>query len=820
MIHSHRSSLAATAVLVASLTVTLTLCADRSMAQEPANDPNSKDRELIARAPFDRITLIDDTSWDIETLAPRPLPPFDPKKVKAKQKKTTEPPPSAGNIGQIGEKSTFEPAKVKDDEDDGSQIIVHMLTGDIRDFKVGRENIKSLLYYEDLLILEAGKLISAAQYRKAFEYLLLVKRRQPGWRGLDEMVNRLLYEEGSQALAENDGERGLRLLHELNARQPSYPGLANKLALSFAARINGAFDVGSYSRGRQLLHEIEAFAPGHQVVTEAHARYEGRAKELVEKAKQVGESEKLDLLLAAVEVWPKLPGLDSAYRDAFAAVRTLDVAVSDLPRPVGPWSRSPAMERTSTLLYRPILTSTSEDALKGLPADQLASGVESFDLSRGLRITLKPGFRWNDGSRPVSAIDVARSLADRAVPTLPGYSARWADLLERVEVTEDDKVEIHLSRPSYRPELWLVAPVGPAHARGDGWVSTVGQGRQPVGDGPFRWTKSSSTRIGEYLRVQAGDAGSSRIRRIREVTYESPTAAFSALARGDMSLIEAIASDRVGELAKVEGIKVGRYTTPSLHRIALDGRTPFLRNRSLRRALSLAIDRKTLLEESVLKHSPEAGEAVADGPFLKGSYADVADVAPLSYDPLLAKMLVAAARKEAGGGVVRLTLEYPPSSVARAICPKLAEAWTLVGIEIVLKEVAEGELETKLRSGGRFDLAYQATRPGEPAMDAGPTICPGYDAPPSSDPLASVASPRILQLLMDLDRAPEATQSQALVRQIDRETRDELPILPLWQVVDHFAWRSRIKGIASEIADIYQGIETWEIEPWFPNDPW
>jgi peptide/nickel transport system substrate-binding protein len=96
---------------------------------------------------------------------------------------------------------------------------------------------------------------------------------------------------------------------------------------------------------------------------------------------------------------------------------------------------------------------------------------------------------------------------------------------------------------------------------------------------------------------------------------------------------------------------------------------------------------------------------------------------------------------------------------------------------------------------------------------------PGYDAPASADPFASVVSPRLLQLLLQLERAPEFPTAKGLAVRIDRESRDELPVLPLWQVEDHYAWRTRLKG-PGEVADrIYEGAETWEIEPWFARDP-
>ena len=99
-------------------------------------------------------------------------------------------------------------------------------------------------------------------------------------------------------------------------------------------------------------------------------------------------------------------------------------------------------------------------------------------------------------------------------------------------------------------------------------------------------------------------------------------------------------------------------------------------------------------------------------------------------------------------------------------------------------------------------------------------LCPGYDAPPEADALASAASPRILQLLLQLERASEWPTARGLALQIDRESRDELPVIPLWQLVDHYAWRDRLKGPPTDAAMLYQGIETWEIEPWFAKDPW
>ena len=194
----------------------------------------------------------------------------------------------------------------------------------------------------------------------------------------------------------------------------------------------------------------------------------------------------------------------------------------------------------------------------------------------------------------------------------------------------------------------------------------------------------------------------------------------------------------------------------------------------------------------------------ADGPFPKGNYADAPGVKPLAFNIMLAKMLVAAARKDLGGRPIKLTFEYPAIPECRVAVDKLAEAFRIAGVEIEPVEVPESRLETELRAGRRFDLAYRVLRCDDPILEAGPLLCPAYDAPPETDPLASAASPEILQLLLLLERAGEWPTARGLAIQIDRESRDELAVIPLWQLADHYAWRSRLQGPGPTADHLYR----------------
>ena len=257
------------------------------------------------------------------------------------------------------------------------------------------------------------------------------------------------------------------------------------------------------------------------------------------------------------------------------------------------------------------------------------------------------------------------------MPASPGFNARWADLLELVDAVDETHVEVTLARTSMKPAVWLLGPVGPAHANADGWVSSSGQGRRPVGDGPYAWESTTEAATLLHSVATAGPGTSPKIKRIREVRFPNPASAIEGLIRGDVAMLEHVPPDRLVDLQKEpDRIKVGRYETPSVHRIALDGRTPALRNRNLRRALSLAINRRELLEEVVLRRPPDAVNCVSDGPFVKNSFVDAQGVDPFVYNPLLATALVVGAKKELGGNAIRLTLEYPPSPEARPSAPR------------------------------------------------------------------------------------------------------------------------------------------------------
>ena len=103
----------------------------------------------------------------------------------------------------------------------------------------------------------------AHDYARAFECCLRVQTRNPGWPGLVDRVNRVLFAEGSQALIDGDGERGLQAPGRAagaKARLPR-PARSDRRGLRQADRAGP--EAGPLCPGRRVLHELDELAPEH-----------------------------------------------------------------------------------------------------------------------------------------------------------------------------------------------------------------------------------------------------------------------------------------------------------------------------------------------------------------------------------------------------------------------------------------------------------------------------------------------------------------------------------------------------------------------------
>jgi ABC-type transport system substrate-binding protein len=275
---------------------------------------------------------------------------------------------------------------------------------------------------------------------------------------------------------------------------------------------------------------------------------------------------------------------------------------------------------------------------------------------------------------------------------------------------------------------------------------------------------------------------------------------------------------RIGsELPRDSDIKIVPYAHPTVHVLVPNLQNPFLANPNFRRALVFAIDRERILLEELLGGREQLGSGVISGPFPASSsesdplgYAYDETIRPWTHNALLAKVLsivatkevveLAKKRGESEPKLTRLVLGFPGGEIAR-IGSQAAQAYLkVIGIEVDLKEFPPGVTEDV---SGECDLVYKEVAIWEPVTDARRMLGPRGVAP--------TQSPYVAQSLRRLEEARNWGDIRDRLLDIHRAVYNDVAIMPLWQVVDYFAYHKRIRNIGERPVWLYQNVEQWRI---------
>jgi hypothetical protein len=103
-------------------------------------------------------------------------------------------------------------------------------------------------------------------------------------------------------------------------------------------------------------------------------------------------------------------------------------------------------------------------------------------------------------------------------------------------------------------------------------------------------------------------------------------------------------------------------------------------------------------------------------------------------------------------------------------------------------------------------------------LDAARVLCLGPPIAPDGAVMPNAASGWLRQSLRDLEFAtgwPLANEKLALLQ---HQARDDVALIPLWQLNDYYAYQKRLKGVVNNSIGMYQDAEKWQIDPWYRKD--
>ena len=107
------------------------------------------------------------------------------------------------------------------------------------------------------------------------------------------------------------------------------------------------------------------------------------------------------------------------------------------------------------------------------------------------------------------------------------------------------------------------------------------------------------------------------------------------------------------------------------------------------------------------------------------------------------------------------------------------------------------------------DLMYAELAMWEPVVDARPLL--------DADGMSRGASPTMSLKLRQLEQATEWGEVASRLREIHNIAHDDVAIIPLWQLTDHFAYHGGVQGIGTMPVTLYQNVERWKLQFYYPG---
>jgi len=679
------------------------------------------------------------------------------------------------------------------------------------DFEVDWAAIDRVQVFEQLLLDEARRLTATGDFDAAYDYFARLNNEFPKMPALPDAVSDYLRGNALALFKSKQHDRALAVLLTLYKHDPTYSGLESAIETVAGQIIEDYLRIGSYAAARGVLSlwKDQFGELGATAATGWQQRFEAAATRQVEEAQRLLRQKQYVAARKAVgkalAIWPNLEAAANSLAQIqrefpFVTVGVTEIAPRQPAWRIDSWPSLRTSRLTQRLLVEEVEFGT-EGGVYRSPFGDLSLGESGRELTLQL----------HDSRADMTADGLSRYLLSVARPSNSQFRSDIASLLNGVSMTSPSAVQLHLSRVHVRPESLLQIPPPPA-ARSTADFSIADHTADQV-----VFAASSVNRQPAEL-----DA-------IVEQRMPDDEAAIAALLAGEIDVLDRVPPWQLERLRAVEGVRVESYRLPTVHVLIPNMTRPLLAKREFRRAVCYGIDRQWFVQKVLLAGGAAPGFEVQSGPFPAGvsvsdplRYGYSNRVAPRPFEPRLAAILATIAWSTAQESasdklsddvstqvnvnheieptdIPALTLAHSSDPVARLACQTIESQLERAGIPITLHEVSTDELATER---DKYDLRYAELAVWEPVTDARAILGPGGLA-------GDLESPYLNAALRQLDEATNWNDVRARLAELHDIAHHELPVIPLWQTVNYFAYRTTVRGIGETPLTLYQNVEQW-----------
>ncbi|MEO1994293.1 MAG: ABC transporter substrate-binding protein [Planctomycetaceae bacterium] len=512
---------------------------------------------------------------------------------------------------------------------------------DVVEYQLHRKEVAEVIHHEDLVLRRVDQLTKDGRLRDAFEMLFLLEQATPDWPGAQVRQENLLYRDAEIKREGNRLETALVLLEELHLRNPEFVNLPELMGQVTDQLLERATQAKDHRRVLHFVNRLRKCQADHPVVRAWSTKLSMQATELFQQASTAFNEGKLDVAVqrasASEKIWPIPVGRRAQFQNILNRFQRLRVGVLRFAdEPAAYFLPTDADLRHRALTQAELFELHRNTSIPRFQTRYFEQWIPT-DLGRTVEFTLRQERSYWE-SRPVlTAASVVEMLAARTQPDDPRYDERFASYVESMSVRSPYRFTIAFNRVPLRIEALFRFPVLAEDATEDGKLELLSRRFQ---------LQSSDAGQRVYRRAvpEPADAPVFHIAEIVETRFDSHDRAVQALLRAQVDVLPRVQTWDVNAFKDDDRFYTQKHSVPVTHVLQVNPKTKALRNRELRRALALAIDRDRILTKVVLRDPTAEYGRLITAPYNSRSYAQDPGMPQRPYDLTLALSLSIAAK--------------------------------------------------------------------------------------------------------------------------------------------------------------------------------
>jgi hypothetical protein len=680
--------------------------------------------------------------------------------------------------------------------------------------KVDYKHIEKYVTFNELLMQEANEMLDRDEFAPALRNLLYVYDH--GGARNPDTVNQLracLFKDAAANLGAGNFELSLSIFEDLYDKDRSFkvPGLNKSLIDLIFECYDGVlekrFELGDADFVRATLKSIEERygEPTEAYVADWRGRFAEKARRVLQEAQDAADAgdgrtaHYLSRLADRIE-----PDLDETRTLQTELTRRFPLIIVGVNQPAGDANPNRldhwGSRRVGRLTQRTIIEMTGLSDEGG--RYQFLNGTFERTDNLGLEFVFRINPETDSMTPSITANQLAIRLLDHADPESPNFSPAWRKVIDKISFSGSE-VKLKLRRPFVRPAALLRFAYNDRDADG-----------QAFQNGVYAMTSRTDTESTFEFNELYPRVEDKQHPVIIEEYYRSTSDAVDALIRGKVDIVDRPSLSDIKKLKKAKGIEVRSYAIPTVHFLIPKIRGDYEGSPQLIRGLSHGINREGIVNQVFGGEDMDGCEPLS-GPFPIGSdeydqvsYGYDLKVKTLQYQRQLAMVLVELSKSmktkafpQGRPNRPAIVLAHPASSTASIACLNLQQAWEALGVSTTLRELDES---ISYPNDDNWDMLYVEAAIEEPLTDANRIMGPYGLADSISAPIEQA-----LQKLSYSDTWQGACRSLRLAH---RQVANDLSVIPLYQIKEHFAYRKNVYGLGRGLIHLYQNVSRWRIE--------